>query len=229
MTDISRKIRDLLLERRDAEYAAFNARIIPNVDPERVIGVRSPEIKALYKELKGEDLTGFLTDLPHLYIEEYYLHAQIINNMRNFNDCLAETERLLPFIDNWASCDSLAPKAFNKDKPSLLERVRAWHRSEHTYTVRFATGCLMRYFLGSNLKTEYLDMAASIRSDEYYINMMTAWYFATALAKNYDETLPYIEQHRLDTWTHNKSIQKAIESFRVSDEHKDHLRTLRIK
>lgn len=229
MTDINRRITEMLLEHRDEEYAVFNARIIPNVDPARVMGVRAPDIKAVFRELKGEDLSGFLSDLPHLFIEEYYLHAQIINNMRNFNNCLTETERLLPYIDNWESCDSLTPKALSKDKPALIERIKVWHKSSLTYTVRFATGCLMRYFLGEDFKREYAEMAASIRSEEYYINMMTAWYFATALAKNYDEVMPFIEQRRLDDWTHNKAIQKATESYRVTDEHKEYLRSLRIK
>lgn len=224
---ITDDIRKRLHELEDRDYGDFSARIIPNVPRERIIGVRSPKLKKLVSEYRDADMSGFLAELPHRYAEENYIHAQLINRIRDYDSCIAAVEAFLPYIDNWAACDSLTPKALAKNRPALLQKVREWHGSGHTYTVRFGTGCLMRYFLGADFKPEYAEMAAAVRSEEYYINMMTAWYFATALAKNYDEVLPFIEQRRLDPWTHNKAIQKAIESYRVTKEHKDYLRTLK--
>ena len=222
------EIRRRLFELRDTEYCDFNAGIINNIPKERIIGVRSPELKKLAAEYKGRDMGAFLAGLPHKYHEENCLHAQLLNVMKDYEQCMRETERFLPYIDNWAVCDSLAPKVFAKHKPELLKKIPVWHSSGQTYTIRFGTGALMRWFLDSDFDVRYADMAAAVRSDEYYVNMMTAWYFATALAKQYDAILPYIEHRRLDPWTHNKAIQKAIESRRVSDEHKDYLRTLKV-
>ena len=222
------EIRRRLFELQDPEYRDFNAKIVNNIDKERMIGVRSPELKKLAAEYKGKDVSSFFADLPHKYHEENCLHAQLLNGLKDYELCMCETERFLPYIDNWAVCDTLAPKVFAKHKPELLKKIPVWHSSGHTYTIRFGTGALMRWFHDSDFNVRYADMAAAVRSDEYYVNMMTAWYFATALAKQYDVILPYIEQHRLDPWTHNKAIQKAIESFRVTDEHKAYLRTLKV-
>ena len=229
MKDITRQIREKLFSMQDTDYRDFNARIIPNIPKERIIGVRSPELKALIREYKDTDMTDFLSELPHEYVEESYIHAQLINRIKGFDECLSAAELFLPYIDNWATCDSLAPKAFAKNKPALLERIRVWHSSSHTYTVRFGTGCLMRYFLDGDFDVSYAGMAAAVRSEEYYINMMTAWYFATALAKHYDEVLPFITQHKLDKWTHNKAIQKAVESYRITPEQKAFLKEMKLK
>ena len=222
------EIQKRLFELQDTEYRDFGAKIINNIPKERIIGVRSPALRKLAAEYRGKDVSAFLNELPHTYHEENYLHAQFINTMKNFGDCMRETERFLPYIDNWAICDTLAPKVFAKHRSELLGKIPLWHASAHTYTMRFGTGALMRWFLDEDFDTKYADMAAAVRSDEYYVNMMTAWYFATALAKQYDAVLPYIEQRKLDPWTHNKAIQKATESFRVSDEHKAYLRTLKV-
>jgi len=226
--NITDEIQRRLYELRDEKHAAFSAKLIPNIEPERIAGVRSPELKKLAAEYKNTDMSGFLSSLPHRYIEESYIHAQLINRMKDFDECIAAVELFLPFVDNWETCDSLAPKALTKNRPELIDRIKKWHKSGHTYTIRFGTGCLMRFFLGDDFDVSYAEMAAGIRSDEYYVNMMTAWYFATALAKNYDDTLPFIEKHRLDDWTHNKAIQKAIESYRVTDVQKAYLRTLKV-
>ena len=227
MKTISEEIREKLFELQDLKYRDFNAALIPNIDKERVIGVRSPELKKLAAGYKNTDVSSFLAELPHKYVEENYVHAQLIAGIKDFDKCIAEVDRFLPFVDNWSTCDALIPKVFAKNKEKLLVKIKEWHKSGHTYKVRFGTGCLMRWYLGDDFDIKYAEMAAAIRSDEYYINMMTAWYFATALAKNYDDVLPFIEQHRLDEWTHNKAIQKAVESFRVSDEHKAYLKTLK--
>lgn len=227
MKTLTEEIREKLFELQDTKYRDFNASLIPNIDKERVIGVRSPELKKLAAGYKKTDVSSFLADLPHKYTEENYIHAQLIGRINDYDRCIAEVDRFLPFVDNWSTCDTLIPKVFAKNKDKLIEKIKEWHSSGHTYTIRFGTGCLMRWYLGDDFDVRYAEMAAAIRSDEYYINMMTAWYFATALAKNYDEVLPFIEQNRLDEWTHNKAIQKAIESFRVTDEHKAYLRTLK--
>ncbi|MBR5090432.1 MAG: DNA alkylation repair protein [Ruminiclostridium sp.] len=229
MSGITDEIREKLFAMEDKEYGDFNSRIIPNIGRERIIGVRSPQLKALAAGYRNTDVSEFLAELPHRYVEENYIHAVFINRMKDFDGCMTETERFLTHIDNWATCDALAPKVFAKNKPELLKKIAAWHGSGHTYTVRFGTGCLMRYFLDDDFEVKYAEMAAAVRSEEYYINMMTAWYFATALAKHYDEVIPFIEQHRLDTWTHNKAIQKAIESYRITPEQKTYLRTLKLK
>ena len=228
--NISEHIETALIDLKDDGFAVFTQKTIPNIDKKCFIGVRTPDLRNLAKELaKREDVNDFLTALPHRYFEENQLHSFIISGEKAFDKCIAHTEAFLPYIDNWATCDQLSPKTFAKHKDELLPYIRKWLGSEHTYTVRFAICSLMRYFLGDELKSEYPDKVAAIRSDEYYINMMRAWYFATALAKNYDEIVPYIEQKRLDIWTHNITIQKAVESFRITDEQKHYLRTFKLK
>ena len=213
---------------RDEKNAAFLARLIPNLPPESILGVRTPELRNLARQLRGtEEAARFLDELPHALLEENQLHAFLIAEIRDYARCLREVERFLPFVDNWATCDGLRPKAFQRHREELIEPVRRWIASGDTYTVRFGLGMLMTHWLDADFRPEYLDWAASVRSDEYYVRMMVAWYFATALAKQYEAALPYIEQRRLDPWTHNKSIRKAAESFRVPEEHKAFLKTLR--
>jgi 3-methyladenine DNA glycosylase AlkD len=218
-----------LFRKQDAAYAALQIKILPTVDPDRIIGVRTPDLRSFAKTLfsdKGTD--SFLACLPHRYFDEDQLHAFIISLEKDFEKCISDVKRFLPYIDNWATCDQLSPKAFKKEPEKLLPYIRTWVRSDHTYTVRFAIGMLMQHFLDARFSTDYADMVAGIRSEEYYINMMIAWYFATGLAKQYDRMLPYLENRKLGAWTHNKTIQKSIESYRISDRQKQYLRSLRI-
>ena len=218
-----------LFQMRDEKYAAMQMKILPTVGKDRIIGVRTPELRAFAKELfRDEETESFLRELPHRYFDEDQLHAFVISQEKDFDKCIAETEAFLPFIDNWATCDLLSPKAFKNNPQKLLPYIRKWIGSEHVYTVRFAIGMLMQHFLDGNFSPEYPEMVAGARSEEYYVNMMRAWYFATALAKQYDSVIPYLEGNKLDTWTHNKTIQKSIESYRITDEQKEYLRTLKV-
>ena len=225
----SKEITSQLLKMQDKEYSAFQARIIPSVEKEKILGIRTPQLRTLAKSLaKEEDTETFLQSLPHKYFEENQLHAFLLSLEKDFNKCISQIENFLPHIDNWATCDQLSPKSFKKEKEKLLPYIRTWIKSEKTYTVRFAIGMLMQYFLDENFCDQYASMVAKVKSDEYYVNMMRAWYFATALAKQYDLVLPYIQQKKLDAWTHNKAIQKSIESYRITDEQKSYLRTLKV-
>ena len=226
---ISEEIREELFRLRDNKYRDFQIKLIPTVGQDSVMGVRTPELRKLAKQAaKREDVKSFLHDLPHRYFEENQLHAFIISEFKDYWTCMEETERFLPYVDNWATCDQMSPKVFKKHRNELLERIEKWIRSGETYTVRFGTGMLMEHFLDGDYDPAYPEMAAGIRSEEYYVNMMTAWYFATALAKQYDTVIPFIEDKRLDAWTHNKAIQKALESYRIAPERKEYLRSLRI-
>ena len=225
---LTEEIRKELFGLQDSKYRDFQSKLIPDIGPETMIGVRTPQLRKLAADLgKREDIGVFLDDLPHRYFDENQLHAFIISGIRDFGKCISEVERFLPYVDNWATCDQMSPKVFRKHRPELLEHIRVWIRSNRTYTVRFATGMLMEHFLEEDFEPEYPDMVSQIRSDEYYVNMMTAWYFATALAKQYDRILPYLQENRLDPWTHNKTIQKAVESYRITPEQKTYLRSLR--
>lgn len=220
-------IQKRLFEMQDSKYRDFQSKLMPTVEKEKIIGVRTPDLRKFAKEIsKNEYAKEFLKILPHEYYEENNLHAFLIEEIKDFALCVAELNRFLPFVDNWATCDMMRPKIFKKHLPELLDEIKIWLVSEDTYTVRFGIEMLMVYFLDENYKTEYSDAVAKIRSEEYYIKMMIAWYFATALAKQYDAVLPYLEQNRLDADTHNKTIRKAIESYRISDEQKIYLRTL---
>ena len=213
---------------RDEKYRDFQSGLIPGAEKERVIGVRTPELRKLAKKLcSDKDINTFLNTLPHNYFDENQLHAFIISLEKDENKCFERVEAFLPYVDNWATCDQLSPKVFRKCPELLLEHIRRWIKSEHTYTVRFAAGMLMQHFLDEGFKAEYPEMIAGISSEEYYVNMMRAWYFATALAKQYEAVLPYLTENRLDRWTHNKTIQKAVESYRITDEQKTYLRTLK--
>ena len=221
-------IREKLTGMQEADYREFMMKLIPTVNPETVIGVRTPELKKYAKTIAGTDeARAFMNDLPHTYFEENNLHAFLIANSRDMDACMAEAEKFLPFVDNWATCDGLRPAVFKKHPEKLMLRIRQWMHSEHPYTVRFAVEMLMLHFLDDHFQTEYLEMAAAVRSEEYYVRMMIAWYFAEALAKQWDAALPYVEENRLPAWTHNKAIQKAAESFRIPDERKTYLKTLR--
>ncbi|MBR2275105.1 MAG: DNA alkylation repair protein [Lachnospiraceae bacterium] len=224
------EIRKELFALQDTKYRDFQSKLIPSVDPESVIGVRTPELRKMAKKLsKLGDIQEFLDDLPHRYFDENQLHAFLISEMKDYERCKGEVQRFLPYVDNWATCDQMSPKVFRKHRSELIESIRNWIKSDKTYTVRFGTGMLMEHFLDEDFDPAYLELAAGIRSEEYYINMMTAWYFATALAKQYSAALPYIENRRLDPWTHNKAIQKAVESYRITLEQKEYLRTLKVK
>ena len=227
---ITEEIRQSLFELQDIKYRDFQAKLIPGKDTETMIGVRTPELRKLAKQmLKREEIGEFLRDLPHRYFDEDQLHAFIVSGIKEYGKCMEELMRFLPFVDNWATCDQMSPGVFKKHKPELLAEIREWLGSEHTYTVRFGIGMLMQHFLDEDFDPAYPELVAGVRSEEYYVNMMIAWYFATALAKQYDAVLPFIEGRRLDPWTHNKTIQKAVESYRISDEQKEYLRSLKVQ
>jgi 3-methyladenine DNA glycosylase AlkD len=218
------EIQERLFALQDEKYRTFNARLIPNIEAEKIIGVRVPELRKQAKELKSSELAAeFMAALPHEYHEENCLHGFLLEQVRDFDSCLSELESFLPYMDNWAVCDGTNPKALCKDKERLLQHVLIWLNSEHTYTVRYAMGVLMRYFLDEDFKEEYLAMVAGVRSEDYYVKMMQAWYFATALDKQYDSAIVYLQERRLSEWVHKKTIQKARESYRISDEVKDRL------
>ena len=224
------EIQKMLFALQDERYRDFQSKLIPTVSPEAVIGVRTPELRKLAKQLgKEEGISEFLNDLPHRYFDENQLHAFLVSDMKDFPKVMGEVNRFLPYVDNWATCDQMSPKVFKKHHPELLDQIKVWLTSDHPYTVRFALGMLMQHFLDEDFDPAYLEMATSVRLDAYYINMMTAWYFATALAKQYQAALPYLEKKRLDKWTHNKTIQKAVESYRITDEQKIYLKELRIR
>ena len=221
------KIQTDLFSLRDEKFADFNSKLMPDIVRENVIGVRTPALRKYARELSEDAAGDFIKQLPHKYFEENQLHAFILSGVRDFDVCIKLVNEFLPYVDNWATCDQLLPRVFAKHTDELLKYIKQWIKSKHTYTVRFGIGQLMRFYLENNFDVSYAEMVAKIKSDEYYVNMMRAWYFATALAKNYDEVLPFIENKVLDNWTHNKTIQKAIESYRISDEHKKFLRKLK--
>lgn len=223
-----KEITDLLMELKDEEYANFHRKLIPNILPEKVIGVRTPALRKLAKQISRENYCrDFLKELPHFYYDENQLHGFIISEIKDFDACMEELEAFLPFIDNWATCDQTSPKIFKKRKEDLLPYIRKWLDSEHTYTIRFGIGMLMQHFLDEDFLPEYLAMVSGIQSEEYYVNMEIAWYMATALAKQWDATIPYIEQGKMDVWVHNKTIQKARESYRITKEQKEYLKGLK--
>ena len=227
---ITEEIRQSLFELQDIKYRDFQVKLIPGKDTETMIGVRTPELRKLAKQmLKREDIGEFLRDLPHRYFDEDQLHAFIVSGIKEYGKCMEELMRFLPFVDNWATCDQMSPGVFKKHKPELLAEIREWLGSEHTYTVRFGIGMLMQHFLDEDFDPAYPELVAGVHSEEYYVNMMIAWYFATALAKQYDAVLPFIEGRRLDPWTHNKTIRKAVESYRISDEQKEYLKSLKVQ
>lgn len=220
-------IRERLFNLKDEKYKEFQSGLIPTIDKEAVIGVRTPELRTLAKELRNSAKADeIMSQLPHRFFEENQLHAFLISEIKDYNRCVDEVERFLPYIDNWATCDQMNPKILKKHTEELLPYIEKWINSKHTYTIRYGIKCLMDYYLDDLFDVKYADMVCSVVSDEYYVNMMIAWYFATALAKQYEAVLTYIENHRLDEWTRKKAIQKARESKRVTKEQKEYLKEL---
>lgn len=218
-----------LFELKDPGYREFHSRLMPTIDKETIIGVRTPQLRKLAKEFgRMPEAAEFLKKLPHRYYEENNLHGLLIETIRDYEECLQAVNVFLPYIDNWATCDMLSPKVFGRHLAELLPQVKAWIDSGKTYTVRFGIGMLMRFYLDEEFSVDYARLVAGVKSDEYYVNMMVAWYFATALAKQYEAVLPFLKQHCLAKWTHNKTIQKAVESYRITDEQKVYLKTLRV-
>lgn len=217
-----------LIAVRDEEYRAFQVKLVPNIPAETVLGVRTPDMRRIAKEIKGtEEGEAFLSTLPHPYYEENLIHFFLLAEIKDFDACVNAVEAFLPYVDCWPVSDQATPKAFRKNHEKLLPYIRKWIASEHVYTARFGLRMLMNEFLDDDFRPEYLALAASNPGEDYYLKMMVAWYFATALAKRYDETVPYIENRALDPWVHKKAIQKALESFRVTPEHKTYLKSLR--
>ena len=213
---------------QDKTYQAFQSRLMPTIAPDKIIGIRTPALRAFAKQIAGTpEAQQFLQHLPHVYYEENNLHAFLVSEIKEFDTAVKAVDAFLPFVDNWATCDSFKPRAFKKNIPVLYTKCKEWIVSEKTYTVRFGIEMIMNHFLDEHFTEESMRLVSRIRSDEYYVNMMIAWYFSTALAKQYESAVIYLEKNRLDLWTHNKAIQKAIESFRVTDKHKEYLRTLR--
>ena len=227
---VIKNVQKELFAMQDLKYRDFHAKLMPTVDKGTVIGVRTPELRKFAKEYgKTEEAKIFLQVLPHQYYEENNLHGLLIEQIKDYDQCIEELERFLPYIDNWATCDLLAVRTVKKNLDLFIKEIYRWMESEHTYTIRFGMNMLMRYYLENEFKLEYPEKVAAVRSEEYYVNMMRAWYFATALAKQYEKILPFLEEQRMDVWTHNKTIQKATESYRITLEQKEYLRTLRIK
>ena len=217
-----------LFSLQDKKYREIQIKTITNIDPDTIIGVRSPELRKMAKELyKSNNYEEFLNDLPHKYFDENQLHAFIIGEIKDYDECLDYVNKFLPYIDNWAVCDTLLPKVFKKNTDKLIEKINVWIKDKHIYTVRFAISMLMRLYLDDNYDKKYLNMVSKVKTDEYYLKMMVAWYFATALAKRWDDAVYYLENNKLDTWIHNKTITKACESFRITDEQKEYLRKLK--
>jgi len=226
------EIQNILYKYQDEKYGDFIAKLVPTESRESFIGIRSPSYKKILSELKDvspEIIQKFCSTLPHQYHEENVLHICLINNIKDFDECVGELKNFLPYITNWAVSDGLNPKVLKKNKNKTIENLKKWIVDEKPYTKRVGMLLLMKNFLNEDFKPEYLQWPADIRSEEYYVNMMTAWFFAEALVKQWDSTIPYIKNNKLDVWTHNKAIQKATESFRITPEQKDYLRSLKIK
>lgn len=230
MTDIEKYVREQLFAMQDQTYKSFHSKLMPTVDGDLVIGVRTPDLRGFAKVFSKTDIAeGFLRILPHKYYEENNLHAFMICEIEDYNTLIERLNAFLPYVDNWATCDMMRPKLFKKHADKLILEIEKWMQSSEPYTVRFGIEMLMIYYLGDNFSTEYPEKVSKVKSDEYYVKMMVAWYFATALAYHYDAILPYIKSRKLDLWTHNKAIQKAIESHRITKEQKEYLKTLKIK
>ena len=230
MTDTEKYVREKIFLMQDLKYKEFHSKLIPTVESDLVIGVRTPELRKFAKEFSKTDMAGeFLQILPHKYYEENNLHAFIISSLKDFDETVEYLNAFLPFVDNWATCDMMRPVVFKKHRSELLAEIEKWLKSNETYTIRFAIEMLMVHFIEEGFDISYPQKVAEIRSDEYYVKMMIAWYFATALAYRYEEILPFIENKNLDPWTHNKAIQKSVESYRITTEQKEYLKTLKIK
>lgn len=220
-----------LFKLQDKEYAKFQSKLTPGIPEEKFIGVRVPEVrklaKKIIKELDETEYQNFLNSLPHNYYDENMLHGLVISEIKDFEKCIEEVNKFLPYVDNWAVCDIMSPKIFKKNKDKLIDKIKIWAKSTHVYTCRFGVEMLMSHYLDTDFKIEYLEIPANIHSEEYYIQMMNAWFFATALAKQWDFTISYVENKKLDKWVHNKTIQKARESYRITSEQKEYLKSLK--
>ena len=227
-TTIITNVQTHLFELQDLKYRDFHAKLMPTVNKEKIIGVRMPALRVFAKKYgKTDEAKEYLQILPHQYYEENNLHGLLIEQIKDYDTCLEELERFLPYIDNWATCDIPRPKCFAKHKTELLPVIKEWIASGNTYTIRYGIGTLMSFYLDEDFKPEYIELVASVQSEEYYVNMKIAWYLATALAKQWDATIPYLEERKLSPWVHRKTIQKAVESYRITDEQKVYLKTLR--
>ncbi len=219
---------DKLQEVKDDDYRKFQAGLVPNISADTIIGVRTPQMRRIAKEVfESEYRDDFLNDLPHKYYEENLVHFFVLAMIKDFDECVRAVERFLPYVDCWPVSDQATPKSFKKNHQKLLPYIKKWIASDHVYTARFGIRMLMNEFLGEDFREEYLELVAEKKGDDYYLKMMEAWYFATALAKQYDESVKYIEERKLDEWVHKKAIQKAVESYRVTDEHKEYLKSFR--
>lgn len=217
-----------LFELQDTKYRDFHSKLIPDIEKERIIGIRTPVLRRFAKEFgKTAEAADFLEELPHDYYEENNLHIMLLTQVQDFGKCLEQIEKFLPYIDNWATCDLPLPKCFAKHKEELLEHIRSWIASGETYTIRYGMGVLMRLYLDEDFRPEYPEWVTGVSSEEYYVNMMIAWYLATALVKQWDTVIPYLEERRLSPWVHRKTIQKAVESYRITPEQKGYLKGLR--
>ena len=223
------KIKEYLLSHQDIKYRDFTLPLLPNINKDTFIGVRLPIIKKYAKDLDKNSREEFLKTLPHQYHEENILHAFILSNIKDYDEFIDKVDKFLPYVSNWSTCDTICNKNLNKYKPQLIKEIYKWLKSDELYRVRYAVKCLMNYYLNDDFKEEHLEKVREVKLDDYYVRMMIAWYLATGLAKNYDSFIKVIEEHQFDTFTHNKAIQKAIESYRVSEEHKTYLKTLKIK
>lgn len=224
------QIQTQLFELQDLKYRDFHTKLMPGIDKETIIGIRVPVLRKFAREFaKTEEADCFLRELPHRYYEENNLHMMLISGILDYEKCLMEKERFLPFVNNWATCDMPTPKCFVKHKQELFPVIKKWIASDETYTIRYGIGTLMKLYLDEDFKEEYIKLVTEVESDEYYVNMMIAWYLATALAKQWDAAIPYLREHRLSSWVHKKTIQKAVESYRITEEQKRYLKSLRYK
>ena len=221
------ELRDVLFSLQDKKYQEMQRRLIPNIAPETILGVRTPELRRLAREIEDKD--AFFQGLPHRYFEENQLHSFLLEREKKFDTVISEVEAFLPYVDNWATCDQLSPEVFKKYREELLPYIHRWIASEHPYTIRFGIGMLMNHYLDEDFNPAYPELVAAIRNGEYYVRMMVAWYFATALAKQYDTILPFIAEQHLEKWTHNKAIQKAVESYRITPAQKEVLKQYKIR
>ena len=222
-------IQERLFALRDETYREFQRSLIPGLPRENIIGIRIPVMRKLAKEfVKEPEAAVFLKQLPHTYYDENILHALLVAEIKDYDTCVKEVERFLPHVDNWAVCDIFSPKVFKKNRDRLIKKIKEWTASDHPYTCRFGMEMLMTHFLDEDFRVEYLEIPAEVHSEEYYVNMMIAWFYATALAKQWDAAVSYIEEKRLNPWTHNKTIQKARESYRITQEQKEYLKTLKV-
>lgn len=222
-------ITEKLFSLQDEVYGDFQAKLVPGIERKSIIGIRVPALRTLAKECwQTPEAKEFIQRLPHSYYDENMFHGILLSEYKNYEECLAELNKFLPYVDNWAVCDIMSPKVFKKHKAELLPQIKLWIKSEAVYTSRFGMEMLMTHYLDKDFQSEYLELPAAIHSEEYYLQMMQAWFYATALAKQWDATIPYLEKHRLDTWVHNKTIQKAKESYRITPEQKLYLQTLKL-